>query len=99
MVKAGGALVTAAAIVVVVLAARRHRAAPPAALVVGVATAALVTSAHVLPHRSVLSSNSYVDDVAVDAFSWAVVLLEIAAASALGCVAAARPAGKAAGHV
>jgi hypothetical protein len=88
-IKAGGALVTLAAVAVVVLALRRHDLAVPAAAAAGFATALLVTSAHVLPHWSVLS-NSYVDDLTVDGLSWAVVLLEIAAAFVLGCVALQR---------
>jgi hypothetical protein len=87
--KAGGAMLTAAAVAVVVLAVRRHRVAVPAAALLGFTAAALVTSAHVLPQWSVLSS-SYVDDLAVDTLSWVVALLEIAAALLMGAVAASR---------
>lgn len=87
--RAGGALVTLAAVGVLVLAGRRHPAAVSSATVVGFGAAALVTAAHVLPHWGPLSL-SYVDDGVVDALSWAAVLLEIAAALALGAVAAVR---------
>lgn len=80
---------TAAAVTVVVLPVLRHAAAAPVATVVGSGAAALVTPAHVLPHWSGLS-NSYIDDVTVDALSWAVVLLEIVTAIALGCAGTAR---------
>lgn len=89
LITAGGVLGTMAAVAVAVLAARRHVLAAPAAAAVGFTTAVLVTSVHVLPHWSVLS-NSYIDDVTVDALSWVVVLLEIGAAFVLGCVATAR---------
>ena len=88
-IKAGGGAITLAAVGVVVLAARRHPAAPLAATLVGFVTAVLVTASHVVPHWSVLS-DSYVDDVTVDALSWAVVLAEIVTAFVLGCVGAAR---------
>src|SRR3954447_22907142 len=89
VVLAGGGAVTAAAVGVVVLALRKHPAAPLAAVLVGFVTAVLVASSHVAPHWSVLS-DSYVDDVTVDALSWAVVAAEIATAFVLGCVGATR---------
>jgi glucose-6-phosphate-specific signal transduction histidine kinase len=89
VVLAGGGVITASAVAVVVLAQRRHVSAPLAAALVGFATAVLVTSSHVVPHWSVLS-DSYVDDVSVDALSWAVVLLEIATALVLGWAGASR---------
>ncbi len=85
----GGAAVTLAALSVLVLAGRGSPVAAPTACVIGFAAAALVTAVHVLPHWSTMSI-SYVDDVVVDALSWAVVLLEVAAAFVLGCVGASQ---------
>ena len=87
VVLSGGAVVTATAVVVVVLAVRRHPAAALAATLLGFATTVLVSASHLAPHWSVLS-DSYVDDVRVDAVSWVVVLLEIGTALVLGVVAA-----------
>ena len=87
VVLSGGGLITAAAVAVVVLAVRRHPAAALAATLLGFATTVLVSASHLAPHWSVLS-DSYVDDVSVDALSWAVVLLEIGSALVLGVVAA-----------
>ena len=87
VVLSGGGLITASAVAVVVLAVRRHPAAAPAATLLGFATTVLVSASHLAPHWSVLS-DSYVDDVSVDALSWAVVLLEIGSALVVGVVAA-----------
>ena len=85
VVMVGGALVTAQAIAVVVLARQRHRLAPIVAVAVGFVSAVLVAQSHLLPHWSVLS-DSYIDDVHPDLLSWAVAILEVVAALALGVV-------------
>jgi hypothetical protein len=84
-VAVGGAMLTAAGVTAVLIALRRDPRTPLVATVVGLAAAVLVAAAHLAPHWSVLS-DSYVDDVHVDALSWAVVLLEIAAALFLAAV-------------
>jgi hypothetical protein len=84
-VKVGGALLTVAAIEV--FRRRRDARAPVLATVVGFTAAILVAASHVAPHWSMLS-DSYVDDVHPDPLSWAVMLLEVAAASLLGVVGA-----------
>jgi hypothetical protein len=84
-VMVGGALLTAAAVAVFIAVLRRAERAPLFATVVGFAAAILVLQAHVAPHWSALS-DSYVDDIHPDALSWAVMLLEVAAAFVLGVV-------------
>ena len=81
----GGAMLTAAAVAAVIVALREDPRTPFVATVVGFTSAILVAQAHLAPHWSVFS-DSYVDDVHVDGLSWAVVLLEIAAAAILGAV-------------
>lgn len=80
----GGALLTIAAFVTLWLVLRRSPRAPLVAAVVGLAAGFGVTAAHVLPHWSAFS-DSY-PELGVDAFSWAVMLLEVAAGFALGVV-------------
>ena len=84
-VAAGGAMLTAAGVTAVIIALRNDPRTPLVATVVGFAAALLVAGAHIAPHWSVLS-DSYVDDIHVDALSWGVVALEIAAALLLGAV-------------
>jgi len=54
--------------------------------IVGFYTALGVTASHVLPHWSAFS-NSYTNDISVDALSWAAMLSEVIAAFVLGVVA------------
>ena len=84
-IAAGGAVLTAAGVAAVIVALRHDPRTPLVATAVGFAAAILVAASHIAPHWSVLS-DSYVDDVHVDALSWAVVALEIAAALFLGAV-------------
>jgi hypothetical protein len=79
----GGAMLTAAAVLVLIIVLRHDTRAALVATGVGFTAAILVAGSHIAPHWSVLS-DSYVDDVHPDALSWAVVLLEIAAAFVLG---------------
>ena len=81
---AGGSTLTLLALAVLVLAVRRHPRAPAFAAVVGIAGAIGIASSHLAPHWSALS-DPY-PEIHVDALSWAVMLLEIAAALALGAV-------------
>jgi hypothetical protein len=81
---AGGSTLTVLAFVVLALALARHPRAALFAAVVGVSGAIGISAAHLPPHWSALS-DSY-PDIGADALSWAVVLLEIAAAAALGAV-------------
>jgi ABC-type uncharacterized transport system permease subunit len=81
----GGGLLTAAAVAIVIATWRRHPRAPLLATVVGLAAAILVAASHIPPHWSVLS-DSYTNDIHPDAASWAVMLLEIAAALLLALV-------------
>ena len=81
----GGTLLTVQAVAVFVLARRRDPRAPLFAAVVGFSAAALVAAAHIAPHWGVLS-DSYIDDIDPDALAWAVMLLEVATAFALGIV-------------
>ena len=81
----GGGALTAAAVVVLIIVLRHDTRAAVVATGVGFTAAVLVAASHIAPHWSVLS-DSYVDDVHPDALSWAVVLLEIAAAGFLGVV-------------
>ena len=85
VVRLGGGMLTAAAVTVLIVVVRRSTRAPLLATVVGFAAAVLVAQSHVAPHWSVFS-DSYVDDIHPDALSWAMVVLEIAAAFILGVV-------------
>lgn len=89
----GGAMLTAAGVAAVIIALRRDPRTPLVATVVGFSAAILVAASHIAPHWSVLS-DSYLDDVDPDALSWAVVLLEIAAAFFLGAVGLYRTASR-----
>ena len=80
-----GTTLTALAIAVMVMALRQHPRAPAFAAVVGLSGAVGIAASHLAPHWSALS-DPY-PDISVDALSWAVMLLEIAAAAALAIVA------------
>ena len=67
---------------------RRHPRAPLIAAVVGLFTALAVSASHLAPHWSAFS-DPY-GDLSVDAFSWAAVLAEIAAALVFGALGAVR---------
>src|SRR5437764_15063061 len=67
------------------MALRRHPRAPAYAAVVGFSGAVGIAASHLAPHWSSLS-DPY-PDLSVDALSWAVMLVEIAAALVLGIVA------------
>ena len=80
-----GYLSTAVAIVVITLVLSRHRLAPLMAAVTGIPIAFGVAAVHLLPHWSVLSDAfPGAQNTGVTALSWAVVLIEIAGALALG---------------
>jgi peptidoglycan biosynthesis protein MviN/MurJ (putative lipid II flippase) len=81
----GGTVLTLLAIVVMVMALRDHPRAPAFAAVVGLSGALGIGASHLAPHWSALS-DPY-PDISVDALSWAVMLLEIAAAAVLAIVA------------
>lgn len=81
----GGTTLTLLAVVVAVMALRRHPRAPAYAAVVGFSGAVGIAASHLAPHWSSLS-DPY-PDLSVDALSWAVMLVEIAAALVLGIVA------------
>ena len=83
----GGGLLTAAAVAIVIATRRRHPRAALLATVVGLTAAVLVAASHIPPHWSALS-DSYTTDIHPDAASWAVMLLEIAAALFLALVGA-----------
>jgi hypothetical protein len=89
----GGAILTAAGVAAVIVALRDDPRTPLVATVVGFAAAILVAGSHIAPHWSVLS-DSYVDDVSVDALSWVVVSLEIGTALLLGAVGLSRMASR-----
>ncbi|MEA2249581.1 MAG: hypothetical protein QOH46_4110 [Solirubrobacteraceae bacterium] len=74
--------------VLLVLVARGHRLAEPYAAAVGGSFAAGLLAVHVLPHWSVLS-DPYAD-AGVDALSWVLVAVPVAAAMALAIVALRR---------
>jgi hypothetical protein len=80
----GGSIITILAIVTVVVVLRRNPQAPLIAAAVGIWTALGVTASHILPHWSAFS-DPY-PDLNVDALSWAIVLLEIGSAAALGVI-------------
>ncbi len=81
-VLAGGTFLTLAAFAVLWLASTGDPRTAVAATWIGFTGAIGVTAAHLLPHWSALS-DSY-PDIGVDAASWTIVLLEIAAAAWLG---------------
>lgn len=87
-VRSIGPLITAAAVVAVVLAWRGDRRAALVATAVGLSSAVLIASAHLVPDWGVFS-DSYVGG-SFDAFSWAVAVAEVVAALALGLVGAVR---------
>ena len=87
-VRSIGPLITAGAVVALVFAWRGHRRAALAAAVVGVPSALLIASAHLVPDWGVFS-DSYVGG-SFDAFSWGVAIAEVVAALALGLVGAGR---------
>jgi hypothetical protein len=89
-----GTTLTLLALVVMVMALRQHPRAPAFAAVVGVSGVVGIAASHLAPHWSALS-DPY-PDISVDALSWAVMLLEMAAAAVLAIVAVRelrRPAG------
>ncbi|MGH7723610.1 MAG: hypothetical protein ACRENL_12415 [Candidatus Dormibacteria bacterium] len=79
----GGFILTAAGVAVVISTRRHHPYAPLLATVVGFTAAALVAASHIAPYWSALS-DSYINQIHPDAWSWAVVLLEITAGALLG---------------
>jgi hypothetical protein len=81
----GGTTLSLLAIVVMVMALQHHPRAAAFAAVVGLAGAVGIAASHLAPHWSSLS-DPY-PDISVDALSWAVMLLEIAAALVLAVVA------------
>jgi hypothetical protein len=81
----GGFMITAAAFLVFLMARARHPRTPLAATIVGFGAAVLVAASHLAPHWSALS-DSYINDIHPDLFSWVVVLLEIVAGLGLGVV-------------
>ena len=83
-VKVGGVVLTLLAVYALVLVRRRSGSAPLVATLVGFYAAIGVAAAHIAPHWSALS-DSY-PDLGVDAIAWAVMLLEVATALALGVV-------------
>jgi hypothetical protein len=85
-VLAGGALVTLSAVAALALAWRQDPHAPVAAVVIGSWDAILVAQAHMLPSWGAFS-NSY-PEISADVLSWAVMLGEVAAASALAVTGA-----------
>jgi hypothetical protein len=85
-VLAGGSLLTVLAAVVLVVVLRGNPRAPAFAALVGMSGAIGIAASHLAPHWSALS-DPY-PDLSVDALSWAVMLLEIAAAAVLAIVAA-----------
>ena len=85
-VPVGGAAITAGAVLSLVLALRDHPRAPLVATAVGLWSALLIANAHLAPDWGSLS-DSYVGN-SFDAFSWTVVIAELAAALTLGVVGA-----------
>ena len=86
VVRGAGATQAALGALTVFLVFRRHRYAPAMAVIVGFASAAGFTAAHLLPHWSAFSDSFTGNDVGpnVNAFSWFAALFEIAADLALG---------------
>jgi hypothetical protein len=83
-VLAGGTVLSILAVLTLVLAVRRHPRAALWAAVVGTWSALGVVSSHVAPHWSAFSDSYF--EIHADALSWAVMLLEVAAAAYLGFV-------------
>jgi hypothetical protein len=84
-----GSILTLTAVAVAVVALRNDRRGPLVASVVGFSAAVAVAASHLAPHWG-LFSDSYVDDIHPDAVSWAVMLMEVAAGTALGLAGLAR---------
>jgi hypothetical protein len=82
----GGTVLSLVAAAAIVLVLAHHRASALVAMVVGFATALAVAQAHLLPRWSVFSDAF--PGASVDAWSWAAVLAEIAAALAFGAAGA-----------
>ncbi len=80
-----GTLLTVLAVVVMVMALRGYSRAPAFGAVVGMSGALGIAASHLAPHWSALS-DPY-PDISVDALSWAVMLVELAAAAVLAIVA------------
>ena len=85
-INVAGTAVTLGAIATLWLAAREHPQAPVWAAVLGLWSAGGIAASHIAPHWSALS-DSY-PQIGADAASWVVVLVEIAAALALGITGA-----------
>jgi hypothetical protein len=83
-VLAGGTVLSILAVVTLVLAVRRHPRAALWAAVVGTWSALGVVASHMAPHWSAFSDSYF--EIHADAVSWAVMLLEVAAAAYLGLV-------------
>jgi hypothetical protein len=83
-VLAGGTVLSILAVLTLVLAVRRHPRAPLWAAVVGTWSALGVVASHVAPHWSAFSDSYF--EIHADALSWAVMLVEVAAAAYLGFV-------------
>ena len=83
-VLAGGTVLSILALLTLVLALRRHPRAALWAAVVGTWSALGVLASHVAPHWSAFSDSYF--EIHADALSWAVMLLEVAAAAYLGLV-------------
>lgn len=80
-----GTVSTAAGVITVGLVMARHRLAPLAAALLGVPVAVGVAAVHLLPHWSAVSDAfPGAAGTGVTAYSWVVVLVEIAGASLLG---------------
>jgi hypothetical protein len=91
----GGTVLLVVAVATLPLTLSRHGRAPLAAAAVGLGTAVAVAASHLAPHWSAFS-DPY-PDLALDAWSWAAMLSEIAAAlvfGVLGVAALLRPAGE-----
>lgn len=80
----GGLFLAALALAPLPLTLRRHPRAPLVAAVVGLWTALAVSASHLAPHWSAFS-DPY-PDLSLDAYSWAVMLAEIAAALVFGLI-------------
>ena len=92
-VLAGGTVLSALAVLTLVLALTHHPRAPLWAAVVGTWSALGVLASHAAPHWSAFSDSYF--EIHADALSWAVMLLEVAAAAYLalvGCIELRRPA-------
>jgi hypothetical protein len=83
-VLAGGTTLSVMAVAPLWLTFRRHPKAPIVAAIVGFYTAVAVTAAHLAPNWGVFS-DPY-PDLSLDAYSWSVMLAEIAMAVIFGVV-------------